>query len=223
LSIHPSLVTGAGPIGVCQLLCAAAAGASPIVITDLAQERLDFAKKLCPEVHPFKIDLNLTPEESARQIVKVFTAATHGVGGEMMPSKVLECTGVESSIAVASYACKPSGLVFVLGVGKSHLTIPFMHLSTNEIDLKFLFRYVSCCYDLQSESKCRQAADTLSLSISQRDTWPKAIRLVASGKIPSLKQIVTHTFPLEKAKEAVEHSADRSVFSVKTLIVDEED
>ncbi|PWN19787.1 GroES-like protein [Microstroma glucosiphilum] len=193
----PVLITGAGPIGVCQLLCAAAAGASPIVITDLAQERLDFAKKLCPEVHPFKIDLALTPEESARQIVKLFTAATHGVGGETMPSKVLECTGVESSIAVASYACQPAGLIFVLGVGKSHLSIPFMHLSTNEIDLKFLFRY--------------------------RDTWPKAIRLVASGKIPSLKQIVTHTFPLEKAKEAVEHSADRNVFSVKTLIVDEED
>lgn len=64
----------------------------------------------------------------------------------------------------------------------------------------------------------------LALSVPpQRDTWPKAIRLVSAGKIPSLRQIVTHTFPLEQAKEAVEHAADRSTFSVKTLILDDEE
>lgn len=159
-------------------MCAAAAGASPIVITDLAQERLDFAKKLCPEVHTFKIDLSLTSEESARQIVKLFTAATHGVGGETMPSKVLECTGVESSIAVASYACKPSGLVFVLGVGKSHLTIPFMHLSTNEIDLKFLFRYVSSSHPHGGQSRSQNAADSSCLHP------PFTARHLAKGNSP---------------------------------------
>lgn len=92
-------------------------------------------------------------------------------------------------------ATQPGGLVFVIGVGKSHIEIPFMHFSTNEIALKFLFRY--------------------------RDTWPRAIRLVSAGKI-DVKQIVTAQFPLERAKEAVEHAADRTKFSVKTLIVDEE-
>ena len=85
----------------------------------------------------------------------------------------------------------------ITGVGKSHIQIPFMQLSTAEIDVRFVFRY--------------------------KDTWPRAIRLVSSGKMASLKSLVTHTFPLERAKEAVEHSADRSQFSVKTLIVDESD
>ncbi|CAO1622279.1 unnamed protein product [Sympodiomycopsis kandeliae] len=198
----PVLITGAGPIGVVQLICAAAAGAQPIVITDLAEDRLAFAKKLVPEVIPYKINLQKTPEDTARDIVGLFTQACSGVGGsgpggEVMPAITMECTGVESSVATASYATRPGGLVFVIGVGNSHQKIPFMHLSTNEIDLKFLFRY--------------------------RDTWPQAIRLVSSGKLPSLNKIITHTFPLEKAKEAVEHAADRTTFSVKTLIVDEED
>ena len=93
-----------------------------------------------------------------------------------------------------------------------------MEFSTREVSLKFLFRY--------------------------RDTWPRAIRLVAGGVL-DIKRIVTRTFPLEQAKEAVEvcaarrqgvapaspclpllatqHSADRSTFSVKTLIIDESD
>lgn len=196
------LITGAGPIGVVQLLCAAAAGASPIVITDLSEERLAFAKQLCPEVHTYKVNPSLTPEDSAREIVALFTKAASGVGGsgptsEVMPAITVECTGVESSVWTASYATRPSGLVFVVGVGRHDLNIPFAHLSTSEISLSFLFRY--------------------------KDTWPRAIRLVSSGKMPALNSIVTHRFPLEKAKEAVEHSANRSVFSVKTLIVDEED
>lgn len=199
---QPCLITGAGPIGVVQLMCASASGCSPIVITDLSQERLEFAKTVVPDVIPFKIDLSKTEQETAREIVATFTKACSGVGGtglngEVMPAVTMECTGVESSIATAGYATQPSGLVFVIGVGSSFLkNFPFMHFSTNEITLKFLFRY--------------------------RDTWPRAIRLVSAGKI-DVKKIVTAQFPLERAKEAVEHAADRTKFSVKTLIVDEDD
>lgn len=42
--------SGAGPIGLVSLLSARAAGAEPIVITDLFQSRLDFAKTLIPGV-----------------------------------------------------------------------------------------------------------------------------------------------------------------------------
>lgn len=115
---QPVLVTGAGPIGVVQLLCASASGCSPLVITDLSKERLDFAKKLVPDVHPFLIDLTKTPEETASEIVKVFTKACSGVGGtgkngEVMPAVSMECTGQESSIATA--ACKYLCIEFMGG------------------------------------------------------------------------------------------------------------
>ncbi|KDN47151.1 putative xylitol dehydrogenase [Tilletiaria anomala UBC 951] len=191
---HPVLITGAGPIGVVQLLCAKAAGASPIVITDLQQDRLDFARKLVADVETYKVDVNKTPRDAAREIVALFTKAAGGVE-ELMPSIAMECTGVESSISTCAFSVAPGGRIMVIGVGKPKISIDFMHISTNEQTLLFLFRY--------------------------RDTWPKAIRLVASGVI-NVKQIVTSTFPLEKAKEAVEHAADRTKFSVKTIIVDDE-
>lgn len=194
----PVLITGAGPIGIVQLLCASAAGATPIVITDVVQDRLDFAKKIVPGTFTYQIDVKKTPLESAKEICKVFSKATgrHTAEGarDVQPQVTMECTGVESSVQTAAYATESSGLVFVIGVGANFQQIPFMHLSTNEITLKFLFRY--------------------------RDTWPRAIRLVSSGKV-NVKQIVTSRFPLEQAKEAVEHAADRTKFSVKTIIYDD--
>ncbi|KAI8911387.1 chaperonin 10-like protein [Powellomyces hirtus] len=189
---QPCLVTGAGPIGIITLAVLNAAGASPIVITDISPERLAFAKKLVPSVETYQVNTKMSPTESAAEILKVFGKFKKG----MMPEVVMECTGVESSVNTACYATKPTGLVFVIGVGNPIQSIPFMHLSTNEIDLKFLFRY--------------------------RHTWPRAIRLIQSGVL-DLRSLVTHVFPLEKAQEAVESSANRDIFSIKTMIIDEED
>ncbi len=61
----PVLITGAGPIGIVQLLCASAAGATPIVITDVVQDRLDFAQKIVPGTFTYKVDPKLSPLESA--------------------------------------------------------------------------------------------------------------------------------------------------------------
>ncbi|EPQ26074.1 uncharacterized protein PFL1_06282 [Pseudozyma flocculosa PF-1] len=194
---QPVLITGAGPIGVVQLLCAKAAGATPIVITDVVADRLAFAKKLVPEVHTYQIDTAKTPLECAQEIIALFTTAcgfAPGTGSDVMPAVTMECTGVQSSVHTAAFATEPTGLVFVIGVGANYQEIPFMHLSTNEITLKFLFRY--------------------------RDTWPRAIRLVAGGMI-DVKQLVTHRFPLEKARDAMFHAADRSVPSCKTIIFDD--
>ncbi|PWN41171.1 GroES-like protein [Ceraceosorus guamensis] len=192
---QPVLITGAGPIGVVQLLCAKASGCSPIVITDLSSERLDFAKKLVPSVNTYQVDTKKDAKTAAREIVDVFTNAAD-MGVQVMPEVTMECTGVESSIHTAAYATQSAGLVFIVGVGKDFIQVPFMELSVRQITVSHLFRY--------------------------SNTWPRAIRLVAGGVI-DLLPIVTKTFPLEQADEAVRHSADRTKFSVKTLIVDGEE
>ena len=90
---HSCRYSGAGPIGLVSLLSARAAGAEPIVITDLFQSRLDFAKKLVPGVRTVLIKRGTTPKESAEEI----KTAANG------PVKVtLECTGVESSVHTAA-------------------------------------------------------------------------------------------------------------------------
>ena len=82
--------SGAGPIGLVSLLAAKALGATPIIITDLFQSRLDFAKTLHPDVQTVLVERGRTAEEVALQI-------REAAGGEDLKF-ALECTGVESSI-----------------------------------------------------------------------------------------------------------------------------
>lgn len=134
--ISSASCSGAGPIGLVSLLAARAAGATPIVITDIAQSRLDFAKKLVPEVKTILVERGVKPEDVAAQIKDAAGLST-GV------HVALECTGVESSVQTAIYASKSGGVVFVIGVGKDFQNLPLMHCSVNEIDLKFQYRYAN--------------------------------------------------------------------------------
>ena len=184
----PVLVCGAGPIGLITLLCCAAAGAEPIVITDIDEGRLKFAQELCPRARAYKVERGVSTENAASDIIKA--------GGGVKPSIALECTGVESSIASAIWSVKFGGKVFVIGVGKPEMQVPFMRLSTQEIDLQFQYRYAN--------------------------TWPRAIRLVESGVI-DLKRLVTHRFDIEDAVKAFETAADPKTGAIKCMIQSEVD
>ncbi|KAI9806509.1 MAG: L-arabinitol 4-dehydrogenase [Piccolia ochrophora] len=179
----PVLVCGAGPIGLVTLLCCQAAGAEPLAITDIDEGRLAFARELVPSVRTYHVKRGVGEEEIARSVV----AAMDGVE----PAIALECTGVESSVAAAVWAVKFGGKVFVIGVGKNEITIPFMRLSTREVDLQFQYRY--------------------------SNTWPRAIRLVKSGVV-DLSKLVTHRFDIEDAVKAFETAADPKTGAIKVQI-----
>ncbi|KAF9038431.1 chaperonin 10-like protein [Panaeolus papilionaceus] len=180
----PLVICGAGPIGLVTLAAARAAGAEPIIITDLFQNRLDFAKQLVPGVRTVLIDRNSTSKEQAAKIKEA-------AGGAL--AVALECTGVQSSIHTAIYSVQFGGKVFIIGVGKSEQAFPFMHLSANEIDVQFQYRYAN--------------------------QYPKAIRLVAGGLI-DIKSLVTHRFKLEDAVAAFHVAADPSQGAIKVQIHD---
>ena len=90
----PLVICGAGPIGLVSLLAAHAAGAAPIVITDLDASRLEMAKRLVPRVRTVQVERGVEPEVLAEEIKRA-------LGREA--GLVLECTGVESSIHSAIY------------------------------------------------------------------------------------------------------------------------
>ncbi|KAJ3840004.1 L-arabinitol 4-dehydrogenase [Lentinula raphanica] len=180
----PAVICGAGPIGLVSLLSARAAGAEPIVITDLFQSRLDFAKSLVPGVRTVLIDRNATPKAQAEVIKKA-------AGGPL--KLALECTGVESSIHTAIFSVGFGAKVFIIGVGKNEQLFPFMHLSANEIDVQFQYRYAN--------------------------QYPKAIRLIAGGLI-NVKPLVTHRFTLEEAVAAFHVAADPAQGAIKVQIQD---
>jgi len=200
----PVLVCGAGPIGLVALAAARASGAWPLVISDVEPQRLEFAKRFVPGAQTYLVQSSKTPFETSEEIRRLFGCAGGrnvdiGVPDENeynAPTTVLECTGVESSVATAAYSCRRAGLVMVVGVGRSIMNnLPFMHLSLAEINLRFINRY--------------------------SDTWPAGMNALADGRVLNLDSLVTHTFPLEKAVEALELSADRKSGSIKVQIVDD--
>ena len=182
----PVLICGAGPIGLITLLCCAAAGAQPIVITDIDEGRLQYAKELVPRARTYKVERSVEVEDAAKKIVDL--------AGGVQPAIALECTGVESSVNAAIYSVKFGGKVFVIGVGKPEMQLPFMRLSTQEIDLQFQYRYAN--------------------------TWPRAIRLVESGVV-DLHSLVTHRFDIEDAVKAFETAADPKTGAIKCMIQSE--
>ena len=179
----PVVICGAGPIGLITLLSCKAAGAEPLVITDIDEGRLKFAKELVPSVRTHKVEFSHSAEDFQRFVVEKMEG--------IEPAVVMECTGVESSIAGAIHAVKFGGKVFIIGVGKDEIKIPFMRLSVKEVDLQFQYRYCN--------------------------TWPRAIRLVSSGLI-DMKKLVTHRYGLEDAIEAFKTAADPKTGAIKVQI-----
>lgn len=190
----PVAVFGAGPIGLLTMAAARASGAYPIVITDVDQTRLDFAKAFDP--HCITHQVKGSPEESGAQIRQLF-----GQEESIMPSLVLECTGVEASIITAGFTVKRGGTINVVGVSPkmSINNVPFMKLSLAEVKLLFINRY--------------------------SDTWPAAIRAVQGGLIEGqkLESMVSHIFKLEDAVQALEMVGGKNRDGVvKVQIVDED-
>lgn len=200
---RPALICGAGPIGLCALAAAKASGAWPLVITDVDSSRLEFATKFCAGVQTYLVDSSKSSLQCSEDIRTIFGCTPRDIEKGIpspteyrAPNTVLECTGIESSVITAAYACRRNGLVMVVGVGRSIMdNIPFMHLSLAEIDLRFINRY--------------------------HDTWPAGINALANGNVLDLDQLVTHIFPLEQAVEAMELCADTARASVKVQIVDD--
>lgn len=97
------LIAGAGPIGLVTLLAAHAAGANPLAIVDLDENRLAVAKKLVPRVEVVQISASGTsPKDNAHRI-----SAALGSKARL----AFECTGVESSVQSAIYVSKTLSLI----------------------------------------------------------------------------------------------------------------
>ncbi|TIC60654.1 L-arabinitol 4-dehydrogenase [Wallemia mellicola] len=130
----PLLICGAGPIGLVNMLAAHAAGATPIVITDLSEHRLNVAKEILPSVKTVLIKKEDTPQQVAKRVKDAASTPIF---------LALECTGVESSVHSAIYSMHFGGKVFIIGAGKDIQSFPFMHMSAMEIDIQYQYRYAN--------------------------------------------------------------------------------
>ncbi|MGW8374601.1 NAD(P)-dependent alcohol dehydrogenase [Streptomyces sp. ODS28] len=118
------LVTGAGPIGLVALQAARAFGASEVVVTDVAPQRLDLAREL-----------------GATAVADVRERPLGDLGYE--PDVLLECSGAPSAVDQGIRAVGRAGRVVLVGMGGESLPVPVGHVQTREIELTGTFRYAN--------------------------------------------------------------------------------
>jgi threonine 3-dehydrogenase len=97
------LITGMGPIGLCAISVAKAAGATEVYVTDVSDYRLDLARKL-------GADLAINPKRE--DPVAAVRKATGGVGADVL----LEMSGNPSAIVQGFDALRKAGFASLLGI-----------------------------------------------------------------------------------------------------------
>jgi L-iditol 2-dehydrogenase len=127
------LVCGAGPIGIVNMLCARAGGATKIVVTDIAPHRLEFAKKMGAD-HTILVG-KTTPEEVGKKVHEALGCP---------PDITLECSGAGPSITTGILATKSGGVLMLVGLGAPTNELPIINAAVREVDIRGVFRYANC-------------------------------------------------------------------------------
>lgn len=136
------LVFGAGPVG---LLCAAvsrALGAGKIVVVDINEERLRFAKGYAA-THTV-VSQRVGAEEMAGVLRK---EAEEELGFDV----AIDASGAEPCIQTAIHAVRTGGVYVQGGMGKSDISFPIMAACIKELIIKGSFRYGPGDYKLAVE------------------------------------------------------------------------
>jgi len=115
------LIAGAGPIGVIVAQTAAAMGATEVIVTDIAEDRLTFAK-----------------EHGATRVIDVSTETLDDVVVDIF----IDASGSAPAVYSGIKAVGPAGYAILVGMGNDDVTLPISHIQNNEIWVSGVFRYI---------------------------------------------------------------------------------
>jgi len=123
------VVLGAGCIGLMTLLASKAFGAVEVIVVDVIEKRLEFAKKLGAS---YVINAK---HENVRDRVEELTG---GIGVD----HVFETAGSEFTIQQTPYLIKRGGTIVLVGFApKDIIEYDFMQILMKEAEIKSVFRY----------------------------------------------------------------------------------
>ncbi|HEU5089337.1 MAG TPA: zinc-binding dehydrogenase, partial [Roseiflexaceae bacterium] len=121
------LVLGAGPIGLCCVAAARAAGIDRILISDIAQGRLDIARRWGAEA-----------TVNAREADIVAAASQYAPGGVGF---AIDAVGMQTTRDQALHAVAPGGRAVFIGLHEENATLHMNYLVRQEIDIAGTFAY----------------------------------------------------------------------------------
>ncbi|THY92312.1 GroES-like protein [Aureobasidium pullulans] len=133
------VIFGAGPIG---LLCSAVAkafGAKSVVVVDIVESRLEFAREFSG-AKSFQMT-SQAPEANAESLCNTFGFAE---GADV----VVDATGAEPCIETGVHTLKRGGIFIQAGLGSPRVNFPIGQICDKEATLKGSFRYGPGDYQL---------------------------------------------------------------------------
>ena len=120
------LITGSGPIGQLSLLSAKASGAREIVVTDLVDYPLEFARTLGAD-QAYNVGENNEALSGYQDQKGYFDI-------------VFECSGAAPALRTAVACTRPRGVIVQLGLG-GDMQVPVQALTAKELELRGSFRF----------------------------------------------------------------------------------
>jgi L-iditol 2-dehydrogenase len=118
------LISGAGPIGLMNVQVAKAAGASQIIVTDIAAARLDVATGL-----------------GATRVLNARSEDAADLGIEV--DAFIDCSGAETAVRAGIRAVRPAGHVVLVGMGADDISLPVGLIQGRELKITGTFRYAN--------------------------------------------------------------------------------
>ncbi|KAI1855377.1 hypothetical protein JX266_000242 [Neoarthrinium moseri] len=186
------LVFGCGPIGALCQAVAKGYGASKVIGVDISKSRAAFAEKYGADgifIPEKSSDPNLDPVDASRVTAeKIVEQFGLGEGADV----VLECTGAAPCIQAGIFAARKGGTYVQAGMGQENVVFPITTACIRALNIKGSIRYTTGCY-------------------------PKAVELVASGKV-NPRALITHRFKFEQSLEAFEVVKKASEDTLKVMI-----
>ncbi|KAF2223472.1 chaperonin 10-like protein [Elsinoe ampelina] len=136
------VVFGAGPVGLLCCAVAKALGANKIVVIDINEERLKFAKSYAA-THAIASQ-RVSAEDMAKRLIE---EAELGSGADV----AIDASGAEPCIQTAIHVLRTGGTYIQGGMGKPDITFPIMAMCAKELNVKGSFRYGPGDYQLAVE------------------------------------------------------------------------
>jgi L-iditol 2-dehydrogenase len=160
------LVTGAGPIGLLAMQVAFAQGATEVTVTDVADQRLEIARRL--------------------GATSALNVAEESLGETGLEADVLiECSGNERALGDGIRCVRPAGVTVVVGMGPNEETsVPLAFIQTSEITLTGTFRYANT-YPTAIDLAATGKVDLDAMVTSHYGLAETEEALQASGKDPA--------------------------------------
>lgn len=172
------LILGAGPTGICTLLCAMLKRPKQIIVCEKDETRIRFVNEHYPDV------LTVTPDT-----VEAFVKENGRHGGA---DTVLEVAGAETTFETAWKCARPNAVITVVALYDRPQILPLPDMYGK--NLTFKTGGVDGC-------DCAEI-----------------LRLIERGELDA-SPLITHTYPLERIREAYELFEERRDGVIKVAII----